>query len=193
MIAVPSAGTAMRAIISHAKPDDIPAIVRFTRAARTDMFPMLDTLSHDEHADRELANFQRTYLNHPDGAFLIAQINGVLVATIAYVPYDYRFPQLSLGKGRIVEVVRLYVDPAFRRTGLASQLFAALVKTAWGRGIEKLYLHTHPFLPGAIRFWEKNGFSIIDVEDDPVWHTTHMRLCLDGKGHLLKARVRATM
>lgn len=177
----------MRAVISHATPDEIPAIVSFTTAARTNMFPMLDALSHDEHADRELASFQRKYLDHPDGAFLTAQVNGVLVATIAYVPYDYRFPQLSLGRGRVVEVVRLYVDPAFRRTGLASQLFAALAKTAWGRGIEELYLHTHPFLPGAIRFWEKNRFSIIDVEDDPVWHTTHMRLCLDGKAHFSKA------
>ena len=193
MVASPSAGTAMQAVISHATPNEVPAIVSFTRAARTNMFPMLDALSHDEHADRELATFQQTYLNHPDGAFLTAQIDGVLVATIAYVPYDYRFPQLSLGQGRVVEVVRLYVDPAFRRTGLASQLFAALAKTAWERRIEQLYLHTHPFLPGAIRFWEKKGFSIIDVEDDPVWRTTHMRLTLDGKGHVSKAQVRAIM
>lgn len=193
MLAAPSAGTTMRAVISHATPSEIPAIVSFTRAARTNMFPMLDALSHDEHADRELATFQKNYIDHPDGAFLIAQINGVLVATIAYVPYDYRFPQLSLGKGRVVEVVRLYVDPAFRRTGLASELFAALAKTAWGRGIETLYLHTHPFLPGAIRFWEKNGFSIIDVEDDPVWRTTHMTSCLGERGQFSKAQVRAIM
>jgi hypothetical protein len=40
--------------------------------------------------------------------------------------------------------------------------------------VEVLYLHTHPFLPGAIGFWERQGFAVVDVEDDPVWHTTHM-------------------
>jgi hypothetical protein len=37
-----------------------------------------------------------------------------------------------------------------------------------------LYLHTHPFLPGALGFWERQGFRIVDVESDPVWRTTHM-------------------
>ncbi|KAL2113204.1 hypothetical protein VUR80DRAFT_4911 [Thermomyces stellatus] len=183
----------MRAVVSHATPNDVPTIVNFTRAARIDMFPMVDALSHDEHANRELATFEQTYLDHPDGAFLIARVNGLLVATIAYVPYDYRFPQLHLGQGRTVEVVRLYVDPAFRRTGLASQLFAALAKTARERGVEQMYLHTHPFLAGAVRFWEKSGFSIMHVEDDPVWQTTHMKLTLDGKDHVPKARARAIM
>ena len=43
-----------------------------------------------------------------------------------------------------------------------------------------LYQHTHPFLPGAIRFWEKQGFSLTDVETDPVWNTTHME-CVPGE------------
>jgi len=45
-------------------------------------------------------------------------------------------------------------------------------------GVECLYLHTHPFLPGAIAFWERQGFVVIDVEQDPVWQTTHMQLTL---------------
>jgi len=144
------------------------------------MFPMLDSTSHNEQAERELATFQQIYLEHPDGAFLTARIDGVLVATIGYVPYDHRFPQLQLGQKRVVEVVRLYVDPALRRTGLASRLFADLEMTARQKGIEQLYLHTHPFLPGAINFWGKRGFSTLHLDQDPVWRTVHMRLFLDG-------------
>lgn len=186
-MAVSAAQSVMRAIVSHATPDEIPTIVDFTKTARTSMFPMLDAISHNQQANRELATFQQTYLEHPDGAFITARVDGVLVATIAYVPYDYRFPQLHLGKERVVEVVRLYVDPAFRRTGLASRLFAALEETARQEGIEQLYLHTHPFLPGAVSFWEKHGFSIIHVEHDPVWHTIHMRAPLNGRGCFPKA------
>jgi len=38
-----------------------------------------------------------------------------------------------------------------------------------------VYLHTHPFLPGAIDFWGRQGFEIVDVEDDPAWCTTPMQ------------------
>lgn len=42
-----------------------------------------------------------------------------------------------------------------------------------------MYLHTHPFLPGAIRFWEKQAFDIIGVdEEDEVWRTHHMHMVL---------------
>ncbi|MNP68286.1 hypothetical protein D3C76_1642210 [compost metagenome] len=57
-------------------------------------------------------------------------------------------------------------------------MFAALRQAAEQAGVECLYLHTHPFLPGAIAFWERQGFVVIDVEQDPVWQTTHMQLRL---------------
>ncbi|KAF4468477.1 GNAT family acetyltransferase [Fusarium albosuccineum] len=160
--------------IQPATPDEIPAIVDFVMTARADMFPMLDQTSHKQLAERELVSFQQTYLDHPEAAFLTARADGRLIATIGYVPYDHRFPQLEIEHKRVVEVIRLYVDPSWRRAGLASKLHAALEQTAHRAGIEQLYLHTHPFLPGAIRFWERQGFSIIQIEDDPVWHTTHM-------------------
>lgn len=46
-------------------------------------------------------------------------------------------------------------------------------------GIQCPYLHTHPFLPGAITFWERQGFVIVDLEADPLWRTTHMQLMLE--------------
>lgn len=180
MTGAPTAPAAVRnAVISHAAPDEIPAIVNFTHKARTDMFPMIDTQSHRQHANKSLATFQHTYLDHPHGAFLTARVDGVLVATIGYVPYDYRFSHLRLGEGHIVEVIRLYVDPEFRRTGLASRLFAALETTARERGICRLYLHTHPFLPGAVSFWERHGFYVIHQDSDPAWRTVHMSVGLE--------------
>ncbi|KAF7546319.1 hypothetical protein G7Z17_g8525 [Cylindrodendrum hubeiense] len=166
--------------IWSATSDEIPAIVDFVTAARADMFPMLDTPSHKEQAKHQLASFQRTYLDHSDGNFLTAWTDdGRLIATIGYLAYDGRFPHLDFGRDRVAEVVRLYVDPAWRRGGLASKLVAALEQRARQAGINRLYLHTHPFLPGAIRFWERNGFVLLGVDDDPVWRTTHMDRSLD--------------
>ncbi|CAG7562411.1 unnamed protein product [Fusarium equiseti] len=160
--------------IHPATSDEIPELVGFITKARAEMFPFLNQASSGQMAQKELDNFQKSYLDSPQGAFLTARSDGRLVATIGYVPYDGRFAYLNLEVENVVEVVRLYVEPEWRRVGLASKLFAKLVDTAQQAGVKQLYLHTHPFLPNAIGFWERNGFSIIEVDEDPVWQTTHM-------------------
>lgn len=149
--------------------DAIAEVVAFVDAARRELFPMLA----DAPLPNDLARFAETYLEGA-GHFLVARDGGQLVAAIGYLPYDHRFSQLDYQGLRVVEVVRLFVLPEYRRHGLARTLFAALREQARQAGVECLYLHTHPFLPGAIAFWERQGFTVVDVEDDPVWRTTHM-------------------
>lgn len=173
----------------------------FINASRRIMFP---SLGHDTLLDD--AGMLET------SCVLVARDeDGCVVATIAYVPFDYRFPHLPppLGLGttstppstanssssslntcilssecscKTVEVVRLFVLPRYRRYGLASFLFESLQDHALASGVRCLYLHTHPFLPGAIRFWEKQGLEIICVDDDEVWLTHHMRMMLGSPG-----------
>ncbi|KAM0192299.1 hypothetical protein ACHAPA_009604 [Fusarium lateritium] len=163
-------------IIQPATSDQIPAIVELIIKAREDMFPFLGKSSNDQLAKNELANFHKTYLDNPQGAFITVQANGRLIGTIGYRAYDGRFSHFCLDPdlAQVVEVVRLYVDPEFRRAGLASKLFAALLESAQRRDLKQLYLHTHPFLPNASGFWKRQGFSVITVDDDPVWQTIHM-------------------
>ncbi|WP_150776492.1 GNAT family N-acetyltransferase, partial [Pseudomonas fluorescens] len=73
-----------------------------------------------------------------------------------------------------VEIVLLFVVPSLRRSGVAGAIYRSLKDLALADGVEVIYLHTHPFLPGAIEFWQRQGFEIIDVDADPVWQTTHM-------------------
>ncbi|CAI9627913.1 unnamed protein product [Alternaria burnsii] len=95
-----------------------------------------------------------------------------------YVRYDNRHPQLDYHAVRTLEVVRLFVQPQYRRCGLAAELFLKLYERAVEEDVECLYLHSHPFLDGAIRFWQKRGFEIVLVDDDPKWQTTHMEMTL---------------
>jgi GNAT superfamily N-acetyltransferase len=161
-------------IIRHATPEETLPIRHFVIASRRDMFSAIPPQFHIPKTQRELARFQEDYLDHANGAFLVARVEGVLIATIGYTAYDHRFPQLDFGSRRVVEVVKLYVDPKWRRAGVASRMFAALEQEAIRAGVEHLYLHTHPFLPGSVRFWERQGFGVLDVDDDPIWRTTHM-------------------
>jgi GNAT superfamily N-acetyltransferase len=160
----------MNPLITLAHADDIPEILTFVMNARAGMFPMLDP---DVMPD-DLQRFQDIYLAAAAGRFLIARHEGQLVGAIGYLPYDGRFAQLDYSTHKTVEVVRLFVDPDSRRMGLAARLFDALKTVAREQGVEVLYLHTHPFLPGAISFWQRQGFVVVDIEEDPVWHTTHM-------------------
>ncbi|EFQ33965.1 acetyltransferase [Colletotrichum graminicola] len=154
--------------------DDITEIAELTKRARVEMFPHMDPTWRAQRAEHDSATFQLTFIDHPQGAYLVARSGGKLVATIGYQDYDHRH-QLSLETEGIVEVVRLYVDPDWRRGGLASKMVASLVEIAEEAGVRQLYLHTHPFLPGAIQFWTRQGFTLLRVDvDDKVWQTTHM-------------------
>ncbi|MBX8495428.1 GNAT family N-acetyltransferase [Pseudomonas cichorii] len=163
----------MNITLTEVQPADIPRTIDFVMAARAEIFPMLDA----SVVPADLAGFEQVYLNSEDGRFLIACCEGEIIAAIGYLPYDHRFAQLDYTGRRVVEIVRLFVSHEFRGAGLAGRLYEALKAQADASGVEVLYLHTHPFLPGAIRFWEKQGFVTVDVEDDPVWQTTHMH-CL---------------
>ncbi|AIR90922.1 GNAT family N-acetyltransferase [Pseudomonas cremoricolorata] len=153
--------------------EHIEDIVEFVNCARKDMFPKLAR----SPMPTDLLDFAGVYL-HGQGHFLTARADGALVAVIGYVPYDHRFAQLDYRGLKVVEVVRLFVLAQYRRGGLAAALFAALREQAQRMGVQCLYLHTHPFLPGAIEFWQRQGFAIVDIEPDPLWQTTHMLLPL---------------
>ena len=152
---------------------DITQVLEFVLQARAELFPKLSAAGVPD----DLAQFEATYLQG-DGRFLIARNEGQIIAAIGYLRYDHRFSQLNYQARKTVEVVRLFVVPAFRRFGLAGQLYRALEALAQADGVGRVYLHTHPFLPGAIDLWVRQGFEVVDVEADPVWQTTHMQRLL---------------
>jgi len=57
-----------------------------------------------------------------------------------------------------VEITRLYVDPEYRKLGLATQLVRQLKLHATENHADALYLHTHSFLSGGLDFLEYQGF-----------------------------------
>jgi putative acetyltransferase len=97
-----------------------------------------------------------------DGCFLIGEIDGALVATGGYKPVD----------DVTVKVERVFVDLNFRRLGLASQLFTALISKAKKAGFKRVVLETTSDWDKAIEFWLRNGFQITHVDDSGEWSET---------------------
>lgn len=163
--------------IEDATVDSISKVLPFVLAARAQMFPKLEGTAMPP----DLAAFEATYVHGP-GRFLLALDKRAVVGVIGYLPYDRRFPALPYPGMKVVEVVRLFVLPGYRGAGLASALYRALQQQAEEEGVEVMYLHTHPFLPGAQAFWERQGFELIAQDPDPVWRTLHMERALTGRG-----------
>lgn len=128
---------------------------------------------HPDHA-----TFKSTY-SHPNGRLLVASTPTKEIAgIIAYRKYDGRFKQPELAfdaTAKVVEVVRLFVEPELRGQGIATSLIKALVERAREDNVEVMYLHTHPFLPGAQYLWEKEGWRVVIREEEEPWFTIHMR------------------
>lgn len=101
-------------------------------------------------------------LSFKDGCFLVGEIDGELVATGGYKPFD----------DETVKVERVSVSLKFRRHGFASQLFNALILEAKKAGYNRIVLETTSDWDVAIQFWLNNGFEITHVDNSGEWSET---------------------
>ncbi|WP_134703125.1 GNAT family N-acetyltransferase [Ammoniphilus sp. YIM 78166] len=169
--------------ISHIKQvsrSEIPLVLDFTMEVIREVFPMFDP----QIPPKDLQKLEETYLLPERAAFFAAYSKeGKVVGTIAARPYDGRIPQLMgcYDLTTTTEIVRCFVSSEFRRTGLGSKLVAKLTRFCKDVGYETLYLHTHQFLPGAVDFWQTQGFVITCVGNDPKWQTVHMDRSVSGQ------------
>ena len=67
----------------------------------------------------------------------------------------------AIGDG-VAEVKRMYVRPAARGTGVATALLRMLEREAAEHGVTRLVLETGPAQPDAMRFYEREGYHLID-------------------------------
>lgn len=152
---------------------DRKEVIAYVLEARKQLFPMLD----HRVLPCDLRMFIETYIETATGVFLQARMpDGQIVGTIGMMAYDHRFPQLSFTAQKIVEVVKLFVEPAYRRSGLATRLVQELKKIGHWQGVEVWYLHTHHFLEGACDFWLKQGFDLVLSCEESGFETLHMAM-----------------
>jgi GNAT superfamily N-acetyltransferase len=143
------------------------------QAAWKSLFGAKASKPHPDHIA-----FKSTY-SHPNGRLLVASIPTKEIAgIIAYRKYDGRFrqPELAFDNvAKVVEVVRLFVQPELRGQRIATSLIKALMEMAREDSVDIMYLHTHPFLPGAQYLWQKEGWRVVVREEEEPWFTIHMR------------------
>ncbi|WP_171257534.1 GNAT family N-acetyltransferase [Acinetobacter qingfengensis] len=151
---------------------EFSTIVEYLGSCRKKIFPFIQ----QDELPQDLINFQQVYVDDPLGCLICVKQQHKIVAVIGFRAYDQRFSHLNLPEKNVVEVVRLYVEPAYRRTGIASVLVEYIKTHAIAQNVQTLYLHTHPFLLGAVEFWQYHHFQMMTQDHhDPVWQTIHMQ------------------
>ncbi len=101
----------------------------------------------------DLQNVYNSY-NKLEGilAALVAREDGVPAGCGCLKQYD----------DRTVEVKRIFVDPAFRRLGIAGGVLRELEACAAAKGFDRAVLETGVRQSEAIRLYEKSGYRRIE-------------------------------
>ena len=107
--------------------------------------------------------------------------SGEIIGTIGIRAYDKDFSEFGslYSKDATSSIWRLFVDEEYRRCGLASKLFSIAENFANDADFEKIYLHTHKNLNGALEFWTKMGFVVVLDANDEL-ETVHMDKTIRG-------------
>lgn len=125
--------------VRPATPADVAAIVALER----------DNLGADAWSQALVEEGVAGHL--PTISYLVVEVGGVVVGhAVASVVAD------------IAELQRIAVDPAHRRTGLASALLDAVVDAAREGGADRLLLEVREGNAGALAFYAGHGFVEVD-------------------------------
>ena len=125
--------------VRPATADDVAAVAALER----------DNLGADAWSERLVADGVSGGL--PTVRYLVAEVDGVVVghATASIV-------------ADIAELQRIAVDPAHRRTGLATALLDAVAEAARAEGADRLLLEVREDNAGALAFYRARGFVEVD-------------------------------
>ena len=95
-----------------------------------------------------------------DSSFVawVAVLDGGIIATSGMTMYRIP-PNLRYLKGKIGYISNMYTKPAYRRRGIANELFVRLMKTAEQRGCDRLMLKASDM---GKPLYEKHGFEMVD-------------------------------
>ena len=116
------------------------------------------------HLDDDLRAITDEYL-HSDGAFLVGERDGRLVAMGAVQPsdaVDHHHSDPNTGVLR-----RMRFDPAHQRRGYGSQILTALERRARELGFDRLVLDTTPRQTAAIALYESFDYAEQRRESTP--------------------------
>ncbi|GAA4747341.1 GNAT family N-acetyltransferase [Modestobacter marinus] len=101
------------------------------------------------YGGRDAAVVDPAEFSPPQGLFLVAEVDGVPAGCGGWRAH---------GHG-VAELKRMYVEPGFRRRGLAALVLAELERTAAAAGHQQLLLNSGDRQPEALALYDRAGYT----------------------------------
>jgi L-amino acid N-acyltransferase YncA len=143
----------MNFLIREAQPGDAEGIVNILNPIiEVGLYTVLDTPFSIEEERRFIADF-------PDsGVFLVAvnPTDGAIVGfqnAEPFASYTHAFDHVAC--------MSTYISLAYRRRGVARQLFQESFRHGRAKGLEKIFTFVRADNPGALAAYRSQGFSVI--------------------------------
>jgi GNAT superfamily N-acetyltransferase len=103
------------------------------------------------YGGRDAAVVDPAEFSPPLGLFLVAEVDGTPAGCGGWRVHD--------AERGIVELKRMYVEPAFRRRGVAGLVLSALERTAAAAGHRHLVLNSGDRQPEALALYSRRGYA----------------------------------
>ena len=147
--------------IVNYKPGHQSYFEKFNRAWIEEMFEM-------EPVDEWVLTNPGKAIIEPGGAILMAEYDGIIAGTVG----------LRKVNDNSYEFTKMAVDNNFRRKGIAEAISYASFKKAKTLGAEKIILYSNKRNAGAVKLYEKIGFTHVEVEQG-VYKRADVKMVID--------------
>jgi len=149
--------------IREAVPEDAQPLTNLSYMTFWDAFA-----HHPKNAPDDLAYYMRqafsveqitNELGDPKSSFLIAEIEGEMAGYAKLITGNI---EPGITAERPIELNRLYSQQKFLGKGVGQALMDACLETAKQNNHDVIWLGVWEYNPRAQRFYEKNGFRVVD-------------------------------
>ncbi len=130
--------------IRIASPDESEKIASLIREA----FAELESFYTPEAFVSTTPDSEKIRKRFDEGAIWAALKNETIVGTVS-----------TVAEGERLYIRSMAVSPSAQGLGIGRKLLEAVENYAFENGFENLFLYSLPFLSGAIRLYEQNGFE----------------------------------
>lgn len=138
---------------------DIDQLQSMSRSTFENAFAQLNTPENMQlYMDRAFSRPKLLEeLNAPDCAFYLAYRDAM---PIGYFKLNWNLQQTDAHDPNALEIERIYVLSAYQGTGIGKTLLEKIYDIAHAKGFKRIWLGVWEKNEGAIRFYQRNGFSI---------------------------------
>ncbi|MBX2871363.1 MAG: GNAT family N-acetyltransferase [Saprospiraceae bacterium] len=153
--------------ITPCQPEEVPILRQMAESTFVKAFGAQNTpedMAEYTAKAFSLATVQQEF-DQPDSYFFFAKEGD---RPIAYLKINFNQAQSDLREANGMEIERIYVEAGYQGRGIGAQLFDYAWDIALQRAMSYVWLGVWDRNPGAIRFYERQGFQAFSK------HTFHL-------------------